>query len=127
MTGELPPGFEDHGGHVVNGDGREEPEVEYFAVDLPKDSHGLGITIAGYVGEEGTGACVSVSLRVVSSLRFCVTSYCGVLVFARVYVCDGCDVDVADDLTGIFVRGITEGSATTVDGRINVNYQHRGV
>ena len=80
MTGELPPGFEDHGGHVVNGDGREEPEVEYFAVDLPKDSHGLGITIAGYVGEEGTGACVIWSARCVITtfLRhqlFCV-SFC---------------------------------------------------
>ena len=40
-----------------------------------------------------------------------------------VYVYDGCDVDVADDLTGIFVRSISEGSATAVDGRVNVNDQ----
>ena len=33
----------------------EFPEVEYFSVNLAKDSHqGLGITIAGYVGRENT-------------------------------------------------------------------------
>ena len=33
----------------------EYPEVEYFSVNLAKDSHqGLGITIAGYVGRENT-------------------------------------------------------------------------
>lgn len=30
------------------------PEMETFAVELKKDLHGLGITIAGYVCEKGT-------------------------------------------------------------------------
>ena len=29
----------------------ELPEVEHFSTELVKDSQGLGITIAGYVGE----------------------------------------------------------------------------
>ncbi|XP_070196024.1 multiple PDZ domain protein-like isoform X6 [Littorina saxatilis] len=32
----------------------EVPEVEVFMVDLMKDTHGLGITIAGYVGGDNT-------------------------------------------------------------------------
>ena len=32
----------------------EVPEVEMFEVDLMKDTHGLGITIAGYVGGDNT-------------------------------------------------------------------------
>ena len=32
----------------------EVPEVEVFEVDLRKDTHGLGITIAGYVGGDNT-------------------------------------------------------------------------
>ena len=32
----------------------EVPEVEVFEVDLVKDLHGLGITIAGYVGGDNT-------------------------------------------------------------------------
>ena len=31
-----------------------DPEVEMFEVDLQKDTHGLGITIAGYVGGDNT-------------------------------------------------------------------------
>ena len=31
------------------------PEEEHFEVELVKDSQGLGITIAGYVGEKGAG------------------------------------------------------------------------
>lgn len=30
------------------------PEMEKFTVELKKDLHGLGITIAGYVCEKGT-------------------------------------------------------------------------
>lgn len=30
------------------------PEMEKFNVELKKDTHGLGITIAGYVCEKGT-------------------------------------------------------------------------
>ena len=32
----------------------EVPEVEVFEVNLIKDTHGLGITIAGYVGGDNT-------------------------------------------------------------------------
>lgn len=34
-----------------NGENPDLPEVEYFTTELIKDSQGLGITIAGYVGE----------------------------------------------------------------------------
>ena len=47
---ELPPGYEEP--NLID---FSSPEVEYFAVDLPKASQGLGITIAGYVGDQGTG------------------------------------------------------------------------
>lgn len=33
---------------------QEVPDVDVFEVDLMKDSHGLGITIAGYVGGDNT-------------------------------------------------------------------------
>jgi multiple PDZ domain protein len=32
------------------------PEMEKFTVELKKDYHGLGITIAGYVCEKGESA-----------------------------------------------------------------------
>ncbi|KAL8570734.1 hypothetical protein ACOMHN_039168 [Nucella lapillus] len=61
----------------------EMPEVEMFEVDLMKDTHGLGITIAGYVGGDNT----------------------------------------PDEISGIFVKSISPGSAAAVDGRIQVNDQ----
>lgn len=33
------------------------PETEKFTVELRKDAHGLGITIAGYVCEKGKSNC----------------------------------------------------------------------
>ena len=36
---------------------QDETEVEAFEVELVKDSQGLGITIAGYVGEKSSGMC----------------------------------------------------------------------
>ena len=36
------------------------PEVEIVQVELEKDSHGLGITIAGYVCEKGTNSTYSI-------------------------------------------------------------------
>ncbi|XP_052068702.1 multiple PDZ domain protein-like isoform X7 [Mytilus californianus] len=63
----------------------EYPEINYFDVELLKDNqHGLGITIAGYVGRQS---------------------------------------DNPDDLCGIFVKSVAEGSAAGVDGRIQVNDQ----
>ncbi|XP_071445203.1 patj homolog [Hetaerina americana] len=54
------------------------PEMEKFEVELRKDAHGLGITIAGYVCEK-------------------------------------------EELSGIFVKSISEGSAADLCGRIQVN------
>ncbi|XP_035710408.1 multiple PDZ domain protein isoform X3 [Folsomia candida] len=54
------------------------PEVELVEVELKKDSHGLGITIAGYVCEK-------------------------------------------EELSGIFVKSISEGSAADVSGKISIN------
>ncbi|CAG7720104.1 unnamed protein product, partial [Allacma fusca] len=54
------------------------PEVEIVDVELRKDLHGLGITIAGYVCEK-------------------------------------------EELSGIFVKSISEGSAADVSGRISIN------
>ncbi|CAG5133719.1 unnamed protein product, partial [Candidula unifasciata] len=62
---------------------QEVPDVDVFEVDLMKDSHGLGITIAGYVGGDNT----------------------------------------PDEISGIFVKSITEGSAAATDGRVHVNDQ----
>ncbi|BFY99407.1 hypothetical protein BsWGS_02447 [Bradybaena similaris] len=62
---------------------QEVPDVDVFEVDLMKDSHGLGITIAGYVGGDNT----------------------------------------PDEISGIFVKSITEGSAAAIDGRVHVNDQ----
>ncbi|GFS21988.1 multiple PDZ domain protein [Elysia marginata] len=58
-------------------------DVDVFEVDLLKDSNGLGITIAGYVGGDNT----------------------------------------PDEISGIFVKSITEGSAAALDGRVHVNDQ----
>ena len=52
-------------------------------VDLAKDSHGLGITIAGYIGGDNS----------------------------------------PDEISGIFVKSIGEGSAAGLDGRVKVNDQ----
>uniref|UniRef100_A0A1B6GQS6 Multiple PDZ domain protein n=2 Tax=Cuerna arida TaxID=1464854 RepID=A0A1B6GQS6_9HEMI len=54
------------------------PEMEKFSVEIQKDSHGLGITIAGYVCEK-------------------------------------------EDLSGIFVKSISEGSAADLCKKIQVN------
>ncbi|XP_074644065.1 multiple PDZ domain protein-like isoform X4 [Tubulanus polymorphus] len=58
-----------------------DSETELFDVDLLKDNQGLGITIAGYVGENPA------------------------------------------ELSGIFVKSVTDGSPADVDGRIRVNDQ----
>ncbi|KAK3091257.1 hypothetical protein FSP39_018351 [Pinctada imbricata] len=71
------------GPHAISQYDDEYPEIQYFDVDLLKDSQGLGITIAGYVGKDGT----------------------------------------PDELCGIFVKSIAEGSAAALDGRIQVNDQ----
>ncbi|XP_064604764.1 multiple PDZ domain protein-like isoform X2 [Liolophura sinensis] len=63
----------------------DSPDMEMFDVELIKDSQGLGITIAGYVGGEKSSS--------------------------------------EDELSGIFVKSIGEGSAAAVDGRIAVNDQ----
>ncbi|XP_025111382.1 patj homolog isoform X6 [Pomacea canaliculata] len=64
-------------------DPQDMPEMEVFEVDLIKDTRGLGITIAGYVGGDNS----------------------------------------PDEVSGIFVKSISPGSAAAQDGRIHVNDQ----
>ena len=67
---------------MLKGEDLSLPGVEYFNTELIKDSQGLGITIAGYVGET-----------------------------------------TDDELSGIFVKSVTPGSAADADGKIRVNDQ----
>eukprot|EP00794_Sanderia_malayensis_P008083 gene8083-8948_t len=60
----------------------DDYEVETFEVKLRKNEKGLGITIAGYVGEKSL-----------------------------------------DELSGIFIQNISEGSAAAQDGRLQLNDQ----
>mgnify|MGYP001794009420 FL=1 len=46
---------------------KEDVEVESFDVELVKDTKGLGITIAGYVGEKTSGK----KLNLLQFVRFC--------------------------------------------------------
>uniref|UniRef100_A0A8W8NXS3 Multiple PDZ domain protein n=2 Tax=Magallana gigas TaxID=29159 RepID=A0A8W8NXS3_MAGGI len=55
MADELAAGMiQVHMQPGYNDVGADYPEVEYFDVTLMKDSQGLGITIAGYVGKDNT-------------------------------------------------------------------------
>ena len=56
--------------------------MEMYETEIVKDSQGLGIKVAGYVGAAGE-----------------------------------------EELTGIFVKSVTEGSAADQDGKISVNDQ----
>lgn len=67
---------------LKEGENLDLPEIELFSTDLEKDSLGLGITIAGYIGESPL-----------------------------------------DELSGIFVKSITPGSAAYTNGNIRVNDQ----
>ncbi|XP_014671754.1 PREDICTED: multiple PDZ domain protein-like [Priapulus caudatus] len=68
-------------GPLVDINGYEpDTEMETFQVQLAKDEGGLGITIAGYIGER-------------------------------------------EEISGIFVKSISEGSAAELDGRVRVNDQ----
>lgn len=82
VQGELSPEG-GQGGVIASSGGVQTPfdtlpEVEIVDVELHKDSHGLGITIAGYVCEK-------------------------------------------EELSGIFVKSISEGSAADLSKRIQIN------
>ncbi|XP_055886794.1 multiple PDZ domain protein-like isoform X5 [Biomphalaria glabrata] len=72
-----------HAQPLENIDLHDLEDVDVFEVDLVKDSNGLGITIAGYVGGDNT----------------------------------------PDEISGIFVKSITEHSAAAEDGRVHVHDQ----
>lgn len=81
QQGELSPTSAGQGGLITGGvqpPFDTLPEVEIVDVELHKDSHGLGITIAGYVCEK-------------------------------------------EELSGIFVKSISEGSAADLSKRIQIN------
>jgi len=62
-------------GASFSSDGRYDamlPEVEIVDVELAKDAHGLGITIAGYVCEKGTpNNTVSILVPPVLGIQTC--------------------------------------------------------
>lgn len=57
MEGSMSMGSGEGGGLGPSGTFDSLPEVEIVEVELKKDSHGLGITIAGYVCEKGEFFC----------------------------------------------------------------------
>lgn len=85
--------------------GYEEEEADAFDVSLTKNAQGLGITIAGYVGDKNSGDASSGRRR------------------------PGMAASVADcflfssESSGIFVKSVTKDSAVDHDGRIHVGDQ----
>lgn len=76
------------------------PETDSFTVQLKKDSHGLGITIAGYVCEKGM-FCIFFIILCTIILKY--------------------NNECAEELSGIFVKSISEGSAADLCKKIQVN------
>ena len=82
-------------------------------MELTKGQQGLGITIAGYVCEKGSGSgkCRFAIYFILSHSNFVSVSAYNIILL------------VADEISGIFVKSITTGSAAQIDGRIQVNDQ----
>lgn len=87
---------------MISAEGFNLPEMEKFNVELKKDSHGLGITIAGYVCEKGK--CVEPRIRLYG------TRMNNIFIFV-----------FTEELSGIFIKSISEGSAADLCKKINVN------
>lgn len=74
------------------------PEMERFTVELKKDVYGLGITIAGYVCEKGIfPSPLDLSSSINAKMPF------------------------LEELSGIFVKSISEGSAADLSNKIQIN------
>lgn len=86
------------------------PETDSFTVQLKKDTHGLGITIAGYVCEKG----MIIFLFFYNIISMFIITCIYVLIYICMYVC-------LEELSGIFVKSISEGSAAGLCKKIQVN------
>lgn len=72
------------------------PETECYTVTLHKDDLGLGITVAGYVCEKGIA--IDRGLRV-----------------------NNINLNFLEEISGIFVKSISKGSAADLTGKIKIN------
>lgn len=86
--------------------GYEEEEADAFDVSLTKNAQGLGITIAGYVGDKNSGAGSGGTGSSPDSPRPPLTVFLS-----------------PSESSGIFVKSVTRDSAVDHDGRIHVGDQ----
>lgn len=86
--------------------GYEEEEEDAFDVSLTKNAQGLGITIAGYVGDKNSGDDRDRADKGPESLLRLLTVFSFSL-----------------ESSGIFVKSVTKDSAVDHDGRIHVGDQ----
>ena len=83
------------------------PEKEERQIELRKDENGLGITVAGYICEKGEAGGETFHFKT----HF---NYFAYRVKIRKF---------SEDLSGIFVKSVIEGSAADLSGQILVNDQ----
>ena len=62
MDSQLPPQYNTVVNSVAHCPGSNDQEVEMFDVDLVKGTQGLGITIAGYIGDLSKGKPLCIKL-----------------------------------------------------------------
>lgn len=86
--------------------GYEEEEADAFDVSLSKNAQGLGITIAGYVGDKNSGGGPHEGDEGPGSLLWLLTGFLS-----------------SSESSGIFVKSVTKDSAVDHDGRIHVGDQ----
>ncbi|CAG9796582.1 unnamed protein product [Diatraea saccharalis] len=92
----------------------ESPEVDRFTVQLKKDENGLGITIAVVCSVYE----LAVHIHTEDVLVFHASIYkyqCHLIPYEVGYVCE------KEELSGIFVKSVTAGSAAALSGRVRVN------
>lgn len=105
-----------HGQEII-----DLPETERFIVELTKDNNGLGITIAGWVFVVYCFAFVRFIAWSGIQFQFYITrppsipTNSSLLFHPSSYVCE------KEELSGIFVKSVSPGSAADVSGRIQVN------
>lgn len=109
---------------------QEEEEVEAFDVSLTKNTQGLGITIAGYVGDKNSGERtednVPVNLQwggMIPGLVACRRSDICPCLTSGFVLLSPLTLPEPSEPSGIFVKSITKGSAVDQDGRIHVGDQ----
>lgn len=93
-------------GHSSPSQDYEEEEADAFDVSLTKNAQGLGITIAGYVGDKSSG---DDHRRLDEGPRGAASVADGFL--------------FSSESSGIFVKSVTKDSAVDHDGRIHVGDQ----